>query len=43
MAGAVKMKVFVLPDAPTGPAVIVYLTTGGLFSQENPVVTVTVQ
>jgi hypothetical protein len=31
------------PGAPTGPAVIVYLTTGGLFSQENQVVTVAVQ
>jgi hypothetical protein len=43
VAGAIQTNVVVRPDAPTGPAMIVYLTTGGLFSQESPVVTVAEQ
>jgi uncharacterized protein (TIGR03437 family) len=43
VAGATQMNVFVPLDAPTGPAVPLYLTQGGPYSQEHPALTVALQ
>jgi len=43
VAGAIQMNVVVPVGAPTGSAVGLYLTLGGLFSQEHPAVTVAVR